>query len=572
MFSSKYNFYCIAVSLICSISFLISQSNASNVSEYKDMYDEVFDRFKETYVDSINEVEVIKASIKGMLNTVDPYTKFLSGSSKDRLDMLRTGKYGGVGIQIGLRKDTLTVLAPMEDSPAYSEGIHAGDRIYKIDSTLTKGLSIKEASELIRGDLGSVVTLHIYRPYSKEKIEFNLTRANIKLKDVPYYGVDENNIGYIRIKKFSKNTAKDFRKAIVGFMEDGIDGLVIDVRGNSGGLLNNAISMLDGLTDRGMSLLSTKGRIDRANKTIKSRRKPLLDPQIPIAVLINRSSASASEILAGVLQDLDRAIVIGQQSFGKGLVQSMYNLNDTTTLKVTTAKYYTPSGRLIQKQDYLDDGFLTDGLDKKDSIFTTLSGRKVNGGGGISPDIETDVKKFTPYLQGLWKSGAFLSFASNYVPEMNITKPIIITDKIVDDFEIFLNNYEVEYKLPGENELLKLKEKLSSDTFENKNFLNLIFNRLLFWKHQGVESLTHHLDDYFTYQRNKQFRDLENIKWIKNGLLREMSRVVGGEKDRIRVSLFEDSDYKLAVSILKDLNKYYDILTPIDNDEEVKVD
>ena len=572
MLSLRYNFYLIGFLLTFFVNVANGESTSLNASEYKEMYNEVFDRFRDTYVDSINEVEVIKASIKGMLNTVDPYTKFLSGSSKDRLDMLRTGKYGGVGIQIGLRKDTLTVLAPMEDSPAYSEGIHAGDRIYKIDSTLTKGLSIKEASELIRGDLGSVVTLHIFRPYSKEKIAFNLTRANIKLKDVPYYGIDGNNIGYIRIKKFSKNTAKDFRKAIVGFMEDGIDGLVIDVRGNSGGLLNNAISMLDGLTDRGMPLLSTKGRMDRANKTIKSRRKPLLDPQIPIAVLINRSTASASEILAGVLQDLDRAIVIGQQSFGKGLVQSMFNLNDTTTLKITTAKYYTPSGRLIQKQDYLDDGFLTDGLDKKDSVFTTLTGRQVKGGGGIYPDIETDVKKFTPFVQGLWKSGAFLSFASNYIPEKNIVAPITITDGIVQDFEEFLRNYEVEYKLPGENELAKLKEKLSYDVKEDMNFFNSILNTVVFWKHDGVENLTHHLDDYYIDQKNKQFRDIENMKWIKNGLLREMSRVVGGEKDRIRVSLFEDSDYKLAVSILKDLNKYYDILTPMDNNEEARVD
>jgi carboxyl-terminal processing protease len=199
--------------------------------------------------------------------------------------------------------------------------------------------------------------------------------ANIKLNDVPYWGLNEENIGYIRIKKFSKNTAKEFRDAMVEMTKNGMKGLVIDLRGNSGGLLNNAINMLDVLTPRGAELLSTRGRIERSNKTISSRRRPIVASDVPIAVLINRSSASASEILAGVLQDLDRAVIIGQKSFGKGLVQSMFNLNDTTTLKVTTAKYYTPSGRLIQKQDYLDNGFLTDGLDKHDSTFVTSGGR-----------------------------------------------------------------------------------------------------------------------------------------------------------------------------------------------------
>jgi carboxyl-terminal processing protease len=307
------------------------------------------------------------------MNPVDPYTKFLSGSSKDRLDMLRTGKSGGVGLQIGLRRDTLTVLAPMEDSPAYSEGIHSGDQIYKIDTTLTKGMTIRDASELIRGELGSVVELHMYRPATKERISFELTRANIKLNDVPYFGLDGNSIGYIRIKKFSKNTAKEFREAMVDMTDDGMKGLVIDLRGNSGGLLNNAIKMLDVLTPRGTKLLSTRGRIQRSNKIISARRRPIVGSDVPIAVLINRSSASASEILAGVLQDLDRAVIIGQKSFGKGLVQSMFNLNDTTTLKVTTAKYYTPSGRLIQKQNYLKNGFLTDGLLIDRCVFSKIS-------------------------------------------------------------------------------------------------------------------------------------------------------------------------------------------------------
>ena len=192
--------------------------------------------------------------------------------------------------------------------------------------------------------------------------------------------------------------------------------------------------MLDKIVDRGEVLLKTKGRLERSNKTFSSRAKPIIDKDIPIAVLINKSSASASEIFAGVLQDYDRAVIIGEKSFGKGLVQSMYNLNDTTTLKVTTAKYYTPSGRLIQKEDYLNNGFLTDGLDKKDTLFTTRGGRKVKGGGGITPDIEVKRNSIPPYVQGLWKAGVFLAFAAEYVPMNNIKAPVEITDKIYKEF------------------------------------------------------------------------------------------------------------------------------------------
>ena len=544
-----------------------ASENSKETQAYLDMLETAFFKLRDAYVDSINETEIIKAGIKGMMKPVDPYTRFLSGSSKDRLDMLRTGKYGGVGIQIGMRRDTLTVLAPMEDSPAYSEGIHSGDQIYKIDSTLTQGMSIRDASELIRGELGSVVVLHMLRPVTKEKISFELTRANIKLNDVPYWGLNEENIGYIRIKKFSKNTAKEFRDAMVEMTKNGMKGLVIDVRGNSGGLLNNAINMLDVLTARGSELLSTRRRIAKSNKTISSRRRPIVSSDVPIAVLINRSSASASEILAGVLQDLDRAVIIGQKSFGKGLVQSMFNLNDTTTLKVTTAKYYTPSGRLIQKQDYLDNGFLTDGLDKHDSTFVTSGGRIVKGGGGISPDVEMDVNPLPPYVQGLWRSGVFLTFAATYVPMNKIEEPINISNKVINDFKIFLTEYEIEYNLPGEVELGRLKAKLFENDFLSDN--KSLFDKLLFWRQSPKERLTHKIDSYYQYERNRQFGASNNRKWIKNGLLREISRIVGGEKSRIKAGLQVDSGYDKAVEILLDQNQYYDLLTPSEEIDDV---
>jgi carboxyl-terminal processing protease len=286
--------------------------------------------------------------------------------------------------------------------------------------------------------------------------------------------------------------------------------------------------------------------------------------EIPIAVLINRSSASASEIVSGVLQDLDRAVIVGEKSFGKGLVQSMYNLNDTTTLKVTTAKYYTPSGRLIQKEDYLNNGFLTDGLDKKDSLFTTRGGREVSGGGGITPDIVIKRDPLPSYVQGLWKEGVFLAFAAEYVPMNNIKTPVVITDRIYRDFEIFLMEYEINYKLSGEKELNHLKTALNSQNDLKKKNKSSILSKLIFWRKSKSEinQLTAKLDKYYKNKRDKQYWDTNNVKWIKNGLLREMSLVTSGKRERIRVSLIEDKMYQEAVNILLDLNQYYDIFDP----------
>ena len=286
--------------------------------------------------------------------------------------------------------------------------------------------------------------------------------------------------------------------------------------------------------------------------------------EIPIAVLINRSSASASEIVSGVLQDLDRAVIVGEKSFGKGLVQSMYNLNDTTTLKVTTAKYYTPSGRLIQKEDYLNNGFLTDGLDKKDSLFTTRGGRQVKGGGGITPDVNIKRNPLPPYVQGLWKEGVFLAFAAEYVPMKNIDAPVVITDKIYRDFEIFLTEYEINYKLPGEKDLNKLKTALRSQDDLKKKDKPSILSKLIFWKKPKsvITQLTVKVDKYYQNKRYGQYWDPNNVKWIKNGLLREMSLVISGKREQIRVSLIEDNVYQEAVDILLDINRYYDIFEP----------
>ena len=533
-------------------------NNNEDYKEYIDLFESSFNKLKINFVDSVNESEMIKAGIKGMLKNLDPYTKLLEDNSLESFEILRKGKYGGVGIQIGLRRDTLTVLSPMEDSPAYSEGIIAGDKIMKIDSTFTKGMTVSDASKLIKGEVGSTVILNILRPSTKEKIDFKLERSSIVVKHVPYWGVDKNNIGYIRITRFSRNASKDFKKGLEELQDKNIKGLVIDLRGNSGGLLSNAINILDYLCERGEVLLKSKGKTNRSNKEWKSRRKPILDIDTPIVVLVNRGSASASEIVAGAIQDLDRGVVIGQNTFGKGLVQHMYDLNDTITLKITTSKYYLPSGRLIQKQDYLDNGFLTDGLDKVDSLFTTKGGREVKGGNGIVPDIKTERNILSPYVQELWRQGVFLSFAASYVPfNKDLKTPVVIDNKIMKAFKLFLNDYTLEYKLKGEDEYLKFLDKVNMSPISiNK------FSRNIYFKDSSImeQNNTIPVENYFNEIKKVQFSLEENQRWIKNGLEREISKVIGGEKERIKASLNEDLEYRKAINLILNLKDYYSIL------------
>jgi len=533
-------------------------SNTESAEEYLKVLERALQLLKTNYVDSINESEMVISAIKGLMKNLDPYTKLLMDQAKEGYDDLRKGKFGGIGIYIGMRRDTLTVLGTIENSPAYSEGIQIGDNILMIDSTYTKDLTIKECTSLMRGELDSLVTLTIYRSATKEKIEFDLTRANIPLKNVPYWGINEDEIGYIRVNRFSRNSDKDFKEGLKYFKDNELSGLIIDLRGNSGGLLSAGINILDYLTARGEELLIQKGKTPRSNQTWKSRRSPILDLDIPLVVLIDRKSASASEIVAGTIQDLDRGIVVGEKSYGKGLVQHMYDLNDTTTLKVTTAKFYLPSGRLIQKQNYLDNGFLTDGLDKRDTVFTTKSGRIVKGGGGIEPDIVSNRNSYTPFVNALFKEKVFLTFASDYIPRNSdikekLDQKLILPDKVFNDFKKFLYDYNLNYKLVGQIDFEKMKRKILNESISINKDSRLISDTPAY-------DMVNELDNYFDIIKEIQIYLPENEAAVKNGLLREFCRILFNEKKKIEVSLINDITYNRAVEILKDKNEYYKLL------------
>tara|TARA_A100001011_G_scaffold337411_1_gene367550 strand:+ start:5558 stop:7399 length:1842 start_codon:yes stop_codon:yes gene_type:complete len=593
------------------------KSSENELDEYFRLYQKIFETFTNNYVDTLDKTELIKLSFDGMFKEVDPYTKLYIGSSKDRLEIMTKGKYGGIGMQIGLIQDTLTVLMPYEDSPSYSEGIQSGDQILMIDTISTIGLTSSESSELIRGELDSKLKLKIRRPSNNKEIFFELIRSNIIVKDVPFWQVNDDGVGYIRIKKFSKNTAKDFRSGLSEILKNSnTKGLIIDLRGNTGGLLSNALNILDQLVPKGESLLKTKGRIDKANRNFKAKFSTKLPKDFPMVVLIDNRSASASEIVSGTLQDLDLALVLGTPSFGKGLVQRIFNVNDSISLKVTTSKYYTPSGRLIQKKDYLDNDVLTDGLEDIDSTFYTKNGRKVKGGGGIYPDLEIEKKKIPPIVQSLYRERLFIKFASEYVFQNNLELPIEISKKTIKDFINYVQNYEIDYIVPGEVELTDLKNslydeygdksdkkinkykfqaedsyvivdtygwlrakngfgktvKLLPPTKHNLNTGEYYINELGQIVSKGklektdleyLSFLTRNLDNYFNEVKVMQYIDEENIKWIENALLREMSSVIGNEKEKIKVSLYNDIEYLKASELILNNYEYNKLIKPI---------
>ena len=530
-------------------------SNIEDAEPYLDMFRETFLRLRETYVDSLNESEVIRSGIKGLFKPLDRYTQLLSKDKKDNLDVLRKGKYGGVGIRMGLIKDTLTVLSIFESSPAYSEGLIPGDQILKVDSISTNKMRIRDISKLIKGELGTVVNLYIRRPSTKNSQIFPLERSNIIVKNIYSFELDTNGVGYIKINKFSRNISRDLRTSLNNYKQNkSFRGLIIDVRNNSGGLLSEVLQILNDLTLKGDTLLETRGK--KSNYKISSRR-PVIGLEHPIIVLQNKKSASASEILAGVLQDLDRAVIIGERSFGKGLVQHPYDLNDTTSIKITTAKFYTPSGRLIQKEDYMGNGFLTDGLNKKDSLFYTVNSKRVvRGGGGINPDFKMVSMPVPSYVMSLWKKRVFTSFAANNLAYYSKTK--LIDKRLLKLFKKHLDTFELGYNIPGEEYYKRVDNEMLKYFDKNKNEFNSIGKIGFKIKRFIYRNL---LKNFFKKEKNKQFWFENNLKWIKNGLDKEFSYQISlNEKDRIHQSLKVDNVYLYALDFILDSNKYFDVL------------
>ncbi|MCK4446223.1 MAG: S41 family peptidase, partial [Candidatus Marinimicrobia bacterium] len=466
-FYKKWKFR-LALATLLSFTLVLALSNRDiykEISKSIRLYNEVYKQIYTNYVDPIKVEEFTEISIKNMVKELDPYTVFLTAEEREPLDMLTKGEYGGIGLRISTRMDTLTVISPMEGSPAKRAGIFPGDQILKVDSISTIGLSLNKTAKMIRGKVRTKVKLTIRRPGIPGECVYALTREKIKVVDVTYSGLLQDDVGYIRLSGFSKGASDEVRQAITKLSKDGsnLKALILDMRGNPGGLLTEALKVSEIFTQIGDTLLFTRGRTPASNKVFIANQKPFLNPNVKVAVLIDRGSASASEIVSGIIQDLDRGIVLGRPSFGKGLVQTVFRLDKIHSIKITTAKYYIPSGRLIQKPDYLNEPDLVESNIPEDSIFYSHNGRKLKGGGGINPDIEVSQSEMTTLVRELWRQNMFYTFAIIYKSDHpGISENIEIDDKIVDKFRKYLIDTDFHYNMENEKELRNLEEKLMS--------------------------------------------------------------------------------------------------------------
>ena len=518
-----------------------SSDTYEKISRGLKLFGQVYKQVSTTYVDEIDPETFVEAAIRGMLNSLDPYTTYISNENSENINMMTSGTYGGVGIKLGIRGDSLTVIAPMEGTPASRGGILSGDKIMKIDSVLSKNLKLDKAANLIRGPAGKNVTLSIFRRGLSELIDFTLKREKIVINEILYSGYIKEGLGYIRLSGFSKSSIKKFKESLEELNDENLEGIIIDLRDNPGGLLESALRISDMFIEKEELLVSTKGRVRQMNVQHYSKIDPLLDNKVKLVVLVNGGSASASEIFAGVMQDLDRGVIVGSKTFGKGLVQSILNLPYDKKVKVTTGKYYIPSGRLIQKEDYFhkDDVVIRN---DPDSLFVTSNGRFVYGGGGIAPDIEIKYPKPNKIITDLWRKNMFYRYSVKWAADNpKATAPMIFSSNDVDRFFNFVEESKFEYK----SETLKTHERLIT-LLESDEYSDELINKVR--------------DLPIDIKSLKDNMSPENINTIKRILSREISERIGKTEGRYKAIFSTDEAILKSIQILEANSVYHNTL------------
>lgn len=520
--------------------------NSFEIAKQLEIYVALFKELNNYYVNDLNPAELVKTSIDAMLKTLDPYTVYYPESEMEDARFLTTGSYGGIGALISKRGDFTQITEPYENSPAQIAGIMAGDIIKEVDGKSVKGLATDEVTALLRGQPDTEVKILLERKNVGE-LTITVRRAKIKIPNVPYYGMLNDSIGYLIHSSFKENSYEDIRDAIRKMMENGkLKGLIFDLRGNPGGLLIEAVRIAGLFTPKGQLIVSTKGKVESWNKEYQTYEAPL-DLNIPLVFLVNENSASASEILSGAMQDLDRAVIVGSRTLGKGLVQTPRPLPYNSQLKVTTAKYYIPSGRCIQEIDYAHKG--TDGKaikvpDSLISKFYTKNGRIVFDGKGIFPDIETQKDTSPEIINFLLRENVIFDFATMYrLKHESIAPPdkFHITKNDFNEFVSFVKDNKFNFQTAAEKALEDFKNKAIKS-----NHFDLIQSE---YEQLKTKLAQEKQNDLYRYEE-KITELLEN----------EIVSRYYYQKGRIIYTLAGDKDVSEALRILGDPERYYSIL------------
>ena len=532
----------LAITSFVSVGFV---DNYFEIAKNLDIFTTLYKELNTFYVDETDPGDLMKKGINAMLKSLDPYTTYIPESDIEDFRFMTTGQYGGIGAMITTRGDYVYISEPYEGFPAQKAGLMAGDKILEINGKSAKGKSTEEVSKVLKGQPNTAVTVLIERKNKTKPFEVSFDREQVSVASVPYSAFIEDGIAYIRLRSFTRNCANDLKNAIKELKkEQELKGLILDLRSNPGGLLNESVDIVNLFVDKGEEVVSTKGKIKSWEKSYVANKAPL-DTEVPLVVLINSSSASASEIVSGAIQDLDRGVVIGQRSYGKGLVQQTRKLSYNSQLKLTVAKYYIPSGRCIQALDYSnrnDDGSVGKVPDSLMTSYETRNGREVKDGGGILPDIITDPGQYSMIIPSLLKERLFFDYATDYrFSHDSISEEFIFSDADFSDFSSYISDKEYTYKTETEKSLEKLKKKAEEeDYFDNLSTeYDILFAKMLENKNDDL-------------QKSK-----EDIKEILTGEI--MSRYFY-QKGRIKAGLNFDVEVEKAIEVLKNKEEYSQIL------------
>ena len=532
---------------VSSLFFYSFKDDSFEIVKNLDIYYTLFKELNLHYVDEIKPGDLVKKSIDEMLQSLDPYTSYITESEIEDYRFMTTGQYGGIGALIRGATEYVVITDPYEGYPANKAGLKAGDMILEIDGKTTKGKNSSDISELLKGQPNTPVKLLIKRPFPDEQFEKTLQREEIKIKNVNYSGMIDDQVAYIRLMNFTEQAGKEVKDALQELKEKkNAKYLILDLRGNPGGLLMEAVNIVNLFVDQGQDIVSTKGKVKQWDKTYKATSSPI-DKEIPIVVLVNSGSASASEIVSGAIQDIDRGVVIGQRTFGKGLVQTTRDLTYNAKLKVTTAKYYIPSGRCIQALDYSHrniDGSVGKVPDSLITEFKTKKGRKVYDGGGVNPDITIEPERLSKISESLFIKNYIFDYATKFANEKKqivAAKEFHLSDAEYDDFIKFLSGKNFDYETKSEETLKQLKE-----IAKNEKYLDI------------AQSEFDALQKKLAHDKEKDLRSFKEE--IKELIEDEIIGRYYFQSGRVEASLAKDEAVKKAVEVLKDPKKYSAIL------------
>ncbi|MEM9856653.1 MAG: S41 family peptidase [Bacteroidota bacterium] len=533
---------------LLSFSFTNPGKRYFEIAKNLDIFASLFKEVNTMYVDDINPNKVIKVGIDAMLKSLDPYTVYIPEDDIEDFRTQSTGQYGGIGAVTSRMNGTVKVIMLMEGYPAQKNGLLIGDEIIRIGNVDITGLSRDETNELMKGQANTEVSLTVKRFGEKQPLTLTFKREKVKVKNVPYYGMARDNVGYVKLTDFTMQAGKEVKNAVVELKKSGAEKIIIDLRGNPGGLLIEAVNIVNIFIPKGKEVVSTKGKVTENNATYKTLNAPV-DTEIPLAVLIGSGSASASEIVAGSIQDYDRGIIIGEKSFGKGLVQIPRPLSYNSQLKVTIAKYYTPSGRCIQALDYSNrnpDGSVGKVADSLKNEFRTNNNRLVFDGGGIDPDITVGQEVLSPIAYTLASKGLIFDYATKYYyenPKAEMQN-FEMSNTQYSDFIDWVSNKDFNYTTRVESDL----ERLTKNAEKEKYYARI---------EQQIEGLK------TTIQESKQ-NDLVNFRpQIIKLLEQEIATRYLYQKGAIESSFDSDQDILRAISVLNDPKEYNAILSGI---------